>query len=47
MEGVIIAFDEDSSVKMVPKEVGSMEKIPDFWDYAKRKVLNGGFLKRV
>ena len=34
MEGVIYAFDEDSNVKKVPKEPGSMEKVLDFWEYS-------------
>jgi len=47
MEGVIIAFDEESHVKKIPKEPGSIEKILDYWDYASKKLLNSTFLKRV
>ena len=47
MEGVIYAFDEESSVKKVAKEPGSIEKVLDFWDYAAKKLLNSTFLKRV
>jgi dynein heavy chain len=47
MEGVCYAFNEDANVKWKPKEPGSMEKIQDFWDYAKKSLLNDKLIKRV
>ena len=47
MQGVIIAFNEQSSVKMKPKEPGSMEKIPDYWEYAKKSILNNKLVERI
>lgn len=47
MEGVCYAFNEDQNVKWQPKEPGSMEKIQDFWEYAKKSLLNDKLLKRV
>lgn len=47
MEGVSYAFNEDQNVKWKPKEPGSMEKIQDFWEYAKKSLLNDKLLKRV
>ena len=40
MEGIIYAFMEDHLVPKKPKEQGSLEKVPDFWDYSTKKVLN-------
>jgi len=31
----------------VPVSQGSMEKKKDFWDYAKKKMLNDKFVKRI
>jgi dynein heavy chain len=47
MEGLCYAFDEDQHVKMVPVAPGSMEKKKDFWDYAKKKLLNNKLITRV
>ena len=47
MEGVAYAFNEDQNVKWKPKEPGSMEKIQDFWEYAKKSLLNDKLIKRV
>lgn len=47
MEGVCYAFNLDQDVKWKPKEPGSMEKIQDFWEYAKKNLLNDKLLKRV
>ena len=32
---------------MKPKEPGSIEKVPDFWEYAKKSLLNDKLIKRV
>ena len=34
-------------MKWKPKEPGSMEKVPDFWEYAKKSLLNDKLIKRV
>ena len=47
LEGLCYAFDEDQFVKIVHVAPGSMEKKKDFWDYAKKKVLNDKLLHRV
>ena len=47
MEGVCYVFGEDSNVKFTPKEPGSMEKIQDFWTYAKKNMLNAKLIGRV
>lgn len=47
MEGVCYAFNEDQNVKWKPKEPGSMEKVQDFWEYAKKNLLNDKLIKRV
>ena len=47
LEGVCYAFNEDQNVKWKPKEPGSMEKIQDFWEYAKKNLLNDKLIKRV
>ncbi|KAM3134228.1 hypothetical protein pb186bvf_013648 [Paramecium bursaria] len=47
MEGVCYVFNEDQNVKWQPKEPGSMEKVQDFWDYAKKSLLNDKLIKRV
>ena len=41
MEGLCYALNKDSEVKWIPKPDGKPgEKIKDFWDYAKKKLLN-------
>ena len=47
LEGVCYAFNEDQNVKWKPKEPGSIEKVQDFWEYAKKSLLNDKLLKRV
>jgi len=48
MEGMCYAFDEDNQVKMVPKPDGKPgEKMQDFWEYSKKKLLNDKLIKRV
>lgn len=47
MKGICYAFDEDQNVKFVPKAPGSMEKVQDFWDYSKKKLLNEKLVDRV
>lgn len=47
MEGVCYTFNEDQFVKWKPKEPGSIEKVQDFWEYAKRALLNDKLIKRV
>ena len=47
LEGVCYAFNEDQNVKWKPKEPGSIEKVPDFWEYAKKALLNDKLIKRV
>jgi len=47
MEGLCYIFNEDNNVKWEPKEPGSMEKIQNFWDYAKKNLLNDKLLGRV
>jgi len=48
MEGLCYAFDEDRNVKWVPVPDGKPgEKMQDFWDYSKKKVLNDKLIKRV
>lgn len=47
LEGVCYAFNEDQNVKWKPKEPGSIEKIQDFWEYAKKNLLNDKLIKRV
>jgi dynein heavy chain, axonemal len=32
---------------MKPKEPGSMEKIPDYWEYAKKSILNNKLVERI
>jgi dynein heavy chain len=47
MEGVCYVFNEDQNVKFQPKEPGSMEKIQDFWAYAKKNLLKANLISRV
>ena len=47
MEGVCYVFGEDANIKFTPKEPGSMEKIQDFWGYAKKQLLNAKLISRV
>lgn len=47
MEGVCYVFNEDQKVPFQPKEPGSMEKIQDFWAYAKKNLLNAKLISRV
>lgn len=47
MEGLCYIFNEDNNVKWEPKEPGSMEKVQNFWDYAKKNLLNDKLLGRV
>ncbi len=47
MQGVIIVFNEQSQVKLKPAEPGSMVKIPDYWEYAKKSILNIKVLDRI
>jgi len=48
MEGICYVFNEDSLVKWIPKPDGKPgEKIKDFWDYSKKKLLNAALLNRV
>lgn len=48
LEGLCYAFDEDKNVKWIPKPEGKPgEKIQDFWDYSKKKLLNDKLIKRV
>ena len=44
MEGLCYAFGEDTNVKGKGKEPPN---ITDFWDYAKKNLLNDRFIKRV
>lgn len=47
MEGLCYVFNEDQNVKLRPKEPGSFEKVQDFWEYAKKNLLNDKLIKRV
>ena len=48
MEGMCYAFNEDRDVKSIPKPDGKPgEKMKDFWDYAKKKLLNSTLIVRV
>jgi dynein heavy chain len=47
MEGVCYTFNEDQNVKWKVKEAGSLEKVQDFWDYAKKNLLNDKLIRRV
>lgn len=48
MEGMCYAFNEDQHVKLVAKKDSKTnEKIKDFWEYSKKKLLNDKLLKRV
>lgn len=48
MEGICYAFNCDGEVKWVPKPDGKPgEKIKDFWDYSKKKLLNGQLIGKV
>jgi len=48
LEGLTYAFDEDKNVKWIPKPEGKPgEKIQDFWDYSKKKLLNDKLINRV
>lgn len=48
LEGVCYALDEDKNVKWIPKPEGKPgEKIQDFWDYSKKKLLNDKLIKRI
>jgi dynein heavy chain len=47
MEGVCYTFNEDQNVRWKPKEAGSIEKVQDFWEYAKKSLLNDKLIKRV
>ena len=47
MQGVIIAFNEQAQVKLKPKEPGSMEKVADYWEYAKKSILNSKLTDRL
>ena len=47
MKGVILTLGLESEVKWKAKEAGSMEKIQDFWDYAKKFVLNAKLIKTI
>ena len=40
-------FNEDQRVPFQPKEPGSLEKIQDFWAYAKKNLLNAKLISRV
>ena len=45
VEALCFVFDEDHLVKERVLETG--EKILDYWDYAKKFILNDKILKRV
>ncbi|CAD8087288.1 unnamed protein product [Paramecium sonneborni] len=45
MEGMCYIFDEQ--VKLKQKEPGSQEKVQDFWEHAKKNLLNDKLIKRV
>ncbi|CAD8161959.1 unnamed protein product [Paramecium pentaurelia] len=45
MEGMCYIFDEQ--VKWKQKEPGSQEKVQDFWEHAKKNLLNDKLIKRV
>ena len=49
MQSVIVAFNEEASVKMRPKEHDdpSKGKEPDFWAYAKASILNNKLIGRI
>lgn len=48
MEGICYAFTIDNEVKWIPKPEGKPgEKIKDFWDYSKKKLLNDKLIGRV
>jgi len=47
MEGICYAFNEDQHVSWVSVDPNLIEKVPDFWAYAKRKLLNDRLLQRV
>lgn len=48
MEGICYAFNIDGEVKWVPKPDGKPgEKVKDFWDYSKKKLLNDKLTGRV
>ncbi len=48
LEGICYAFDEDTNVKWIAKPDGKPgEKIQDFWDYSKKRLLNDKLIKRV
>ncbi|CAD8081115.1 unnamed protein product [Paramecium sonneborni] len=45
MEGMCYIFDEQ--VKWKQKEPGSQEKVQDFWEHAKKNLLNDKLIKKV
>jgi dynein heavy chain len=48
VEAVCYVFEEDKDVKWIAKPDGKPgEKIQDFWDYSKKKLLNDKLLGRV
>ena len=48
MEGICYAFNCDNEVKSVPKPDGKPgEKMKDYWDYSKKKLLNDKLIGRV
>lgn len=48
MEGICYAFNCDNEVKWIPKPDGKPgEKMKDFWDYSKKKLLNDKLISKV
>lgn len=48
MEGICYAFNCDNEVKSVPKPDGKPgEKMKDYWDYSKKKLLNDKLIAKV
>ena len=47
MQAICYILEEDENVKLKPKELGSGEKVQDFWDYSKKHLLNDKLIKRI
>ena len=47
MEGLCYIFNRDQEVKWKPKEPGSMEKVQDFWEFAKKSLMTPNLIKEI